>query len=273
MHLLLFLLGCLALPAATAADWVVYYDDAEPAESFFDYDLIVFDSKYHPPIRPLSERGKTVLGYLSVGEVESHRPWFQEVREQGLLIEENPNWPGSHFVDVRDPRWRARVVEELIPQLVDQGFDGVFLDTLDNPLYLEAREPERFAGMTTAAIDLVRTIRRHYPYLEIMVNRAYELLPQVAPDIDRVLGESVYTDYDFDTETYRRVDTELYREQVERLQDLKSKNPDLAIHTLDYWDPDDPEGIARIYAKQRANGFRPYVATLALDRLIPEPDQ
>lgn len=271
MRLLFLLLGCLAVPVAEGGDWVVYYDDKEPARAFFDYDLVVFDSHYHPPLRPLNERGKTVLGYLSVGEVESLRPWFEEVRGQGLLLEENPHWPGSHFVDVRDPRWRARVVEELVPQLVEQGFDGVFLDTLDNPLHLEERDPERFAGMTVAAADLVRAIRRHYPYLEIMVNRAYDLLPRIAPSIDRVLGESVRTDYDFEDETYQRVDADLHREQVQRLQELGERFPHLTIHTLDYWYPDDPEAIAGIYAEQRAHGFRPYVATLALDRLVPEP--
>lgn len=264
---------CLWAPIGAPGDWAVYYADRKPAKAFFGYDLVVFDSHHHPRLRPLKERGQTVLGYLSVGEVEKHRPWFRAVREQGLLLEENPNWPGSYFVDVRDPRWRARVIEELIPRLVREGFDGVFLDTLDNPLYLEERDPGRFEGMTTAAADLVRGIRRHYPYLEIMVNRAYDLLPRVAEDIDRVLGESVYSDYDFEDETYQRVADKAYRRQVERLQALHAEYPHLEVHTLDYWYPEDPGKIAEIYAVQRSHGFRPYVATVELDRLIPEPDR
>ena len=51
----------------------------------------------------------------------------------------------------------------------------------------------------------------------------------------------------------------------------KARNPALTLTTLDYWDPSAPRQIAGLYARERAAGFRPYVATLALDRLIPEP--
>ncbi|MEG8042050.1 hypothetical protein QP164_04330 [Sphingomonas sp. LR59] len=41
--------------------------------------------------------------------------------------------------------------------------------------------------------------------------------------------------------------------------------------TLDYWNPADTTQIAALYARESAAGFSPYVATLALDRLMPEP--
>ena len=52
----------------------------------------------------------------------------------------------------------------------------------------------------------------------------------------------------------------------------KRRNSKLEIFTLDYWDPADPAGIARIYREQRDNGFEPYVSTVELDRIIPEPE-
>ena len=41
---------------------------------------------------------------------------FDEVAKQGLLLDENPNWPGAFAVDIRDPRWHARVLGELVPK-------------------------------------------------------------------------------------------------------------------------------------------------------------
>ena len=41
--------------------------------------------------------------------------------------------------------------------------------------------------------------------------------------------------------------------------------------SLDYWDPQDTEGIGRIYEEQRKNGFFPYVATIDLKQIIREP--
>ena len=46
--------------------------------------------------------------------------------------------------------------------------------------------------MTPAAAKLVRMIRQNYPQIKIMVNRAYDILPEIGGQIDYVLGESVY---------------------------------------------------------------------------------
>jgi len=253
--------------------WMVYYGDELPPEAFYDYDLIVMDSNAHPLLSPLNDRGKTVLGYLSLGEVEKHRPWYADVRREGLLLMESPHWPDSFFVDMRDLRWTNRVLTELIPRILFQGFDGVFLDTLDNPAELERMEPERYKGMTDAAVHLVRAIRRHYPGIKIMLNRAYEILPQVGDVVDMELGESVYSDYDFEHKNYRRVPEALYRRQVGILQDAQARFAHLQIYTLDYWDPEDKEGIQLIYKEQADNGFSPLVSTIELDRIIRLPQQ
>ncbi len=277
--LFLFILCLALLPASFAVKtgeeeserWLAYYSDKASPQDFSAYTLLVLDSDYRPELAPLSEHGKTLLGYLSLGEAEQHRHYFGEVREEGLLLGENPYWEGSYSVDIRERIWTERVIYELIPSLLHQGFDGVFLDTLDSPLHLEWKEPERYQGMTEAAVRLVRTIRKHYPHIKIMLNRAYEILPQVAGDIDIVLGESVYADYDFENKSYRRVPKQLYQRQLAYLKEAVSHNPALKVFTLDYWEPHDHEGIAAIYREQRANGFIPYVATVALDRIVPEP--
>lgn len=264
---------CLGSVPVLAKDlqWVVYYGAEAPAEAFDLYDLIVLESFEHPPLQPLKDRGATVLGYLSVGEVERQRPYFAEIEAQNLLIHESPTWPGSFSIDVRDPKWTKRVIEDLIPFILHQGFDGVMLDTLDNPPDLERKDPRRFAGMTPATARLVRTIRRHYPDIKIMVNRAYEILPEIGGDIDYVLGESVYAGYDFSAKKPRRIGKRNYDYQVEILKRVREQNPQLQIMTLDYWDPADTEGTTDIYTIQRSNGFAPYVSTIELNRIIKEP--
>jgi uncharacterized protein (TIGR01370 family) len=269
---LTFVVILLAVSAAAAqTPWVVYYASTAPVETFAEYRLLVFDSDDHPPLAPLAKQGKTLLGYLSVGEVERNRAYFSTVRAEGLLLQENQNWPGSYFVDVRQARWKRRVLDELIPRILGQGFAGVFLDTLDNPPHLERTDPQKYRGMTAAATDLVTSIRRRYPAIRIMMNRGYELLPAVERDIDYVLGESVFTDYDFQTKKYGQVPRELYQEQVRLLTAARSRRPALQVFTLDYWYPTDAAGVARIYAEQRRNGFSPYVATIELDRVVKGP--
>ncbi|KAB2857489.1 MAG: endo alpha-1,4 polygalactosaminidase, partial [Bauldia sp.] len=268
-----FLAAALALlaggtrPAPAAEErWVVVYSEKPAVADFRDYGLVVLDSLHHPPIRPLLEQKKTVIGYISLGEVENYRDYYKAVEKEGILYEKNPNWPDSRFIDVRDPRWTKRVLEELVPRLLHKGFQGIFIDTLDNPPELERRDPAKFKGMAEAAANLVKAIRRHYPRMYIMLNRAYDILPAVDGQIDAVLGESVFTEIDFEKKSYRLADPKVYRQQVEWLQAAKGRRPKLKIYTLDYWPPTDAAGIARIYAEQRKNGFVPYVSVKDLDR-------
>jgi endo-alpha-1,4-polygalactosaminidase (GH114 family) len=162
-------------------------------------------------------------------------------------------------------------LEELIPSVLRQGFDGVFLDTLDNPLDLEEQSPKRYAGMTDAAAHLVQAIHMHYPSIKIMMNRGYGLLPKVGDSITMELGESMYTDYNFDKKIYEKVQASSYQEQVDLLKKAQQANPHLKIYTLDYANPSDTPVLLDIYKTERANGFIPYVATIGLDQLVEEP--
>jgi uncharacterized protein (TIGR01370 family) len=268
------LLIFLVLRPSTSRDkesvrWAAYYSGVLPSNGFSGFQLLVLDSDSHPLLSPLLP-GRKVLGYVSVGEAEQTRNYFDRVKTQGLFAGENENWPGSFFVDVRDRRWTEQVLT-LVRATIQQGFLGVFLDTVDDAEYLEDKDPRSYAGMKDAMARLILEVRRAFPDIPIAVNRGYAILPQIDGSIDYVLGESVRTDYDFTTKAYRRVPEDLYREQVATLKAAKVRNPKLTILMLDYWEPGDAAGIKRVYQEQRANGFIPYVATLKLDQLVEEP--
>jgi uncharacterized protein (TIGR01370 family) len=251
--------------------YAIYYSDKASVEQFKPYHFLVLDGINHPPLGPLKEDGKVVIGYITLGEVEATSPYYAILKSHNLILKENKNWKGSYFVDVRDPLWPKIVVEELVPAVLRQGFDGVFLDTLDNSLELEEQNPTLYRGMADASAHMVQAIHLHYPSMQVMMNRAYGLLPKVANSITMELGESVYSDYNFDTKTYGKVDPSSYREQVHILKDAQHLNPQLKVYTLDYAQPTDVTAIADIYRTERANGFVPYVATVGLDKLVDEP--
>jgi uncharacterized protein (TIGR01370 family) len=262
--------GLAASPRAWTR-WAAYYSDQARPEEFRDYRLVIFDGDRHPPLQPFAAGGTTALGYLSVGEIEQHRAWFAAARQMGILLGENRNWPGSYYVDLRHPGWQRAVIRQFVPALLAQGFGGVFLDTLDDPVELERRDPQTRRGMAAAASALVKELRRAFPSMTIMMNRGYALLPEVGGSIDIELGESVYGTYDFERKVYRAVPAAECREQVQLLKQARKAHPALRICTLDYWNPADREGIRRLYREERANGFDPYVATVGLDQLMKEP--
>jgi polysaccharide biosynthesis protein PelA len=251
-----------------ADPFVVYYAyENDPAIA--DYRLAVLDSDVSPEALAHGTE-MTLLAYLSVGEVEPNRAYFNAVAAEGLLGAANANWPDARFVDMRDPRWSERLVSTVVPAILERGFQGLLIDTLDNAEFMEFNEPVRFAGMIDAAADLMRRLRRSFPDIMIMVNRGYGVLPAIAGEFDCLLGESVMTRHD-GAGGYEELSPADIAWQRSKMAEARARDRRLTLFSLDYWDPQDTAGIARIYAAERAEGFIPYVATRDLTRIVPEP--
>ena len=274
------LLACAVLfllPACAQAEdnsiytrWAAYYAADAAPEQLQMFDLLVLDAEYHPPLRPLLSNSRVVLAYLSLGEAQMDHRAGKMLADSNLLVRENKDW-NSHVIDIRNPAWMAMVIEQLVPSLLQQGFDGVMLDTIDSAIALEQQDKVKYAGMQDAAVQLIHTLRENYPEMKIMINRGFEILPRVAADLDMVLAESIFTQYDFKTKKYTRVQDSHYRSIVDLLKKQDDVNPRLRFYSLDYWPLEDAAGVRAIYAAQRENGLVPYVATLDLNKLVAEP--
>ena len=250
--------------------WVVYYSDKESVAAFERYRILILDSRYHPPLIELANRGKRLIGYLSVGEVSPDYTYFAALEQEGLLAAPRPAWPGNRIVDLRDERWCARLCDSIIPAILQSGFHGLFLDTLDSALHLETVYSSEFSGMSDAAVNLIRKIRERFPRATLAINRAYSLLERLASDLDIAVGESVFSTYDFARKVYCLVNSEAYEMQVKWLRAAVQRNRKLGAFTLDYWNATDTGGVQAIYRVQRENGFSPYVATIDLTTLVSE---
>ena len=125
--------------------------------------------------------------------------------------------------------------------------------------------------MVAAGAALIAALRARFPGIRLMLNRGYAALPEAAVHLDYLLGESMASRWSFAQKRYELLSDSDWQWQAERLRAARVRNPRLTLTTLDYWDPADRRTVASLYARERAAGFRPYVATLALDHLIAEP--
>lgn len=249
-----------------ALRWLAFYGEYVDETLLMGYDLAILDPGYRGSVRDVSERGTSVYGYLSVGEVRSTDNGFLQI-DSGTLLTENANWPGTWIVDVRAPAWRRYLLDHAVPALIDRGFSELMLDTLDTPPYLEQQEPERYRGMASAAVDLVRAISDRYQKFPIIVNRAYAILPSLTTAISAVIAESLLTrPTDVAAEWLSAADVNA---QLELLEPARLAG--LPILSLDYWPLDDADAIALIYRRERSLGHHPYVSRPLLDAIVPEP--
>ena len=270
---LLCLTGCTPAPKIAGVtpikSWAIYYDNKLPAKTFKDVDLVVFDRRHYPKFDSL--KGKTiVLGYVTAGEEYEHSPNLKLLKDKNLVLMQNERWKG-YMIDITGLEWQQMVLDQ-VADAEKKGFDGVMLDTIESPLYwASVNRPERLPAMREAAVDLILKIRKSHPNMKIMVNRAFDILPAVAVDIDYSLAESILTNTDVSTGQFGLNPPDTYNQAAEQLQNVVALAPQLQVFTLDYWKQDDVKGLERIYAEQRANGFVPYVNTPALNTYTPEP--
>lgn len=251
--------------------WAIDYGPAPDPVLAKAFDLLVLEPDHDHVLSAFRGDDRRLLAYLSLGEVAEQRPYAPELHRMGLLGIRNPHWPDARYIDLRDPRWTAMVVDTIIPPLVAQGYHGLFFDTLDNAEAMEVADPVGAAGMVAGAVALVHAIRARYPQLLLMMNRGYRLLPAAACDIDLLLAESLASRWSFARKSYEMLSPADYAWQADRLRAARTANPALALLALDYWDIRDRRTVRALYARERAAGFSPYVSMLALDRIHPEP--
>ena len=248
----------------------VYYGTRfDPELSAFDVLVLDADSGLDLAlIRKHAKSPQTILGYLALCELGPGRGYAAKIRQGGLLLHETPYWPGSFYIDIRRSEWQRLVIQEIVPSILKAGFDGLFLDTIDDAPWLETNSNP---GASAAAVALVHRIRLSFPNRRLMLNRGFNFLPKLERDLDMVLAESILTTTSRVEPKPIRVSQESYEVRVKELRAAQTRQTQLKLYSLDYWDPADHAGILDIYAVQRAHGFVPYVSTHTLMQIIPEP--
>lgn len=122
---------------------------------------------------------RIVLSYLSIGEAERYRTYWEESWDQtgpDWLGEENPDWPGNYAVDFADPDWQRLIYGHpgaLLDTIIDQGFDGAYLDRVD-AYYGQGREARK--DMKAFVAELKAYSEKRRPGFLIFQQNAEELL-------------------------------------------------------------------------------------------------
>jgi cysteinyl-tRNA synthetase, unknown class len=84
---------------------------------------------------------RKVVAYLSIGEAEDYRPYWQKSWDRNgdgkpdqaapsWLNAENPDWEGNYKVKYWERGWQGIMLPE-IDRIMAQGFDGLYLDIVD----------------------------------------------------------------------------------------------------------------------------------------------
>jgi uncharacterized protein (TIGR01370 family) len=125
-----------------------------------------------------ADGARKVIAYMSTGEAESYRSYWQaswSASPPSWIGPENPEWAGNFYVRFWDAGWRDILfggAGDYLDTLISAGFTGVWLDVVDvhQNAWIEARNPNAEADMITLVEDISRYAKALDPDFRIYVN-------------------------------------------------------------------------------------------------------
>jgi cysteinyl-tRNA synthetase, unknown class len=232
-----------------------------------------FTSEEIAALKNSSGGPKIALSYMSIGEAENYRWYWQKSWDKNRdgrpdagapdwLGRSNPDWPGNYKVRYWDPEWQA-IVYDYVDKVLAAGYDGVYLDVVDAYQYWRPREP----GVATAAemVDFVKEIAEYarvtqnHPDFQVYVQNAEELSthPDYVQTVSGIGKEDLFYDGN------RRQPAGEVRWSVKQLDRFKEAGKPVLV--TDYVTQRDK--IDAFYRKANSHGYVPYATHRDLDVL------
>lgn len=223
---------------------------------------------------------RPVLAYLSIGEAETYRSYWQAswntpAGRPKFLGPENPDWKGNFKVRYWDADWQA-IARSRVEGLARSGFDGAYLDIIDAYEFWGpgGTKPER----KTAAADMVAFVQALATAARA-VNPRFAIVPQNGATLVEDVPEATAAAYLDTVDAIGAEDTWFFGDkdennpwqpQTEVIAALgRYRAAGRRVLAVDYVTR--PASAKRFVEAARAAGFAPYVGRRALDRLVTQP--
>jgi cysteinyl-tRNA synthetase len=218
---------------------------------------------------------KIVLCYMSIGQSEDYRSYWQpewSANPPAWLDEPDPDWAGDRWVRYWHPDWQAIIYgspTSYLDQILELGFDGVYLDRVDTYQYYLEKEGRETAAreMADFIIAIAAYARERHPGFGVFPQNSEELGPRFPDYFETVTGigvEDIYYGYPRDHQP-SPPDWTAEREAILDQWVAAGK----LVLTIDYTRV--PEQIDDAYARAQARGYVPYVTVRSLGQTIINP--
>ena len=310
---LVLVCGTQAADLSQINDWLYVLDASDVSIDQIassGFDLVVMDyskdgsveQEYtQADIDRLHQAGMVAVAYMSIGEAEDYRFYWQDewaTNPPSWLGPVNPDWEGNFKVRFWEPEWQTIIVNSqpggepsFLDRITSAGFDGVYPDIVDAYEYWSEEQTELTRLEARVAMkQFVEAIRIYAR--ETRGSTGFLIFPQNAPriildDDDQLddLGRSyldlcdgIGAEDTWFNETQPQPGEDI-SEIVPLLRHFRSTGRERLVICVDYvWDDGDTEGNRDRYnslsSQARAEGFIPYAAHSDRDLnklLIREP--
>ncbi|GAB2898666.1 bifunctional glycoside hydrolase 114/ polysaccharide deacetylase family protein [Uliginosibacterium flavum] len=252
---LFFLFALCGHNAQAALQSIAFHYGADaPLDELHAFDVAVVEPDHG--FDPVAYRtaSSELFAYVSVGEINPSKSYANLVSADWKLGG-NAIW-GTGILDQSSPAWRDFFVEQIMAPLWTRGYRGFFLDTLDS--YRLGGAKTDLAAQQAGLITLIQSLHRRFPGIRLIANRGFELMPDLAGEIEAVAAESLFRGWNASKGVYFEVPTQSREWLLAQLNEVKSRYG-IPVIAIDYVSPN-ARGLARdTAAKIRESGFVPWV--------------
>jgi len=247
------------IPCRSAADqtyeYGVFIGYDGKLEDLAAYDTVVIDAQYYDAdeINAFRKEGHTVYSYINIGSLEDFRDYYD--RYKALALGAYEHWEEEVWIDVEDESWRAFVIDELAPSLIDKGIDGFFVDNCD--VYYQYPTEDVLEGVA----DILSGLKELSD--TVIINGGDVFLDAYCDKggnwkdlISGINQESVFSKILWDEEEFSKAsdeDTEYFCDYLERYASQGAE-----IYLLEYTKDEELKGMIRSYCDK--HGFHCYIS-------------
>ena len=189
----------LVLNVCWATNIAIYYGKQLPVNELALYQRVVVqaDQTSQAQLQQLTAYNVEVLAYLSMGEGHPQ----DIVASSAKTLTKNYEW-NSLVMDLTDPNWQGHVLKQA-EELLSQGYQGFFLDTLDS--YWLAKESGVDISLQQQALSQLIHKLKALGAKVLIQNRGFELLEDTHQAIDAIAAESLFAGYRAANDSYKLV--------------------------------------------------------------------
>lgn len=249
--------------SALSGSVAFWYASNPPLSELAQFDHLVLEPAHidASAIKFLHSQNTQLFAYLSIGEFDGNKHDLLAERlsgSTGNIV--NHAWD-SHVMNLVDDNWQDYLLTRA-RHLHEQGYNGLFLDTLDSFQLLPVEKQEQ---QRKGLIQILSKLQTEIPELKLIFNRGFEVIHELPKKPTAVAIESIYAGWDPSNNRYVPVpdDDRIWFKQ--HIDPLRAKSiPLIAIEYLPFERRDEARKIVK---KLQDEGFIPFVGTPHLDSL------